>query len=117
ARPGPADPAAWFSGNGLLPRGPRVTASVGRNDRGCYSLLRTRSQNPRGSTILMGASEAISRRSRSPVTNTSTRLSIAEATTHWSSGSRFGTAARVADLGAHLVLPQTLVNLVDGTER
>ena len=68
---------------------------------GCYSFLRTRSQNPRGSTILMGASAAaISRRSRSPVTNTSARLSTAEATTHRSSESRWGTAARTAGLGA-----------------
>src|SRR5438034_139426 len=50
--------------------------------RSCYPFLRTRSQNPRGSMILMGAAAAISRRSRSPVTSTSARLSIAEARTH-----------------------------------
>src|SRR5207249_7828167 len=49
--------------------------------RGCYPFLRTRSQNPRRSMSLMGAAAAISRRSRSPVTSTSVRLSIAEALT------------------------------------
>ena len=73
--------------------------SVRRANRGCYAFLRTRSQNPRGSTILMGASAAISRRSRSPVTSTSTPPSIADARIHWSSGSRFGTAARIAGFG------------------
>ena len=73
--------------------------SVWRAERNCYLPLRTRSQNPRGSTILIGLGLAISRRSRSPVTNTSARPPTTEATTHWSSGSRCGTAARVAGLG------------------
>jgi hypothetical protein len=65
-----------------------------------YPFLRTNSQNPRGSTILMPADVATSSRSRSPVTSTSARLSIAEANTHWSSGSRRGIAARLAGRGA-----------------
>src|SRR5437773_88143 len=68
--------------------------------RSCYPFLRTRSQNPRGSMILMGAAAAISRRSRSPVTSTSARLSLAEARTHCSPGSRFGSAAGAAGFGA-----------------
>ncbi len=43
---------------------------------------------------------ATSSRSRSPVTSTSARLSIAEASTHWSSGSRRGIAARTRGRGA-----------------
>ncbi len=50
--------------------------------------------------ILMGAAAAISSRSRSPVTSTSVWLSIAAARTHWSPGSRFGSAAGAAGFGA-----------------
>jgi len=87
----------------MNPNRPNSRASAGRSPplrwtERDYLPLRTRSQNPRGSTILMGASVAISRRSRSPVTNTSARPPTAEATTHWSSGSRCGTVARVAGL-------------------
>ena len=83
---------------GSLPRqvdrGERSTGGKGRaTPRTVYLAgFRTNSQNPRGFTIGNGAVLAISKRSRSPVTNTSHRPSIADARTQAASGSRMGSA-------------------------
>ena len=90
---------------------PIVTGGIGG-----YSPWRTRFQNPRGSTILMGERSAMSMRSRSPVTKTSTWPLMAEARTHWSSRSRSGgpPGRRSRD---YLVLPQKIDDLLHRARR
>ena len=63
------------------------------------SCCRASSQKPRGFRMRTSACEAPSRRSRSPVTSTSTPAASVEANTHASSGSRTGMAAACAGRG------------------